>query len=587
MRKKLYILLGLLFVVLVLNAQYDELRILLTQAKTHENRNQFTRALEIYQELYAKYPDNETVLEPYLNALYLNSDLTTAENVLDNVRNRVSPFFYQKQEVILMIKKNNLKQAEKATFDWLNKNSGQMQHYRDFARIFESSRLFDISIKIYLKARTVANDDNLHSFELSNAHYFLKNIELFFDESIKHLKLNPSHLYFYRNRFNEFLIEDKSRISLLKKYIDIEKDTESVIELYAFSLIVAEDFISAGEVYERLPVSKIIRFADDLKTDNRLDYSLNTYEIAMQKANRENKPEKFVTIADIRMKIAGIYFEQNRFDEVKTILMQVINEKSIQKSPWNFRTQANKESRLLMALIAIIEEKDIRIIKSWFDQAATFAFNQIERAEIAFQLSRYLYLTENYNEAYSTIEQAVRTHDVSSNIFKMSYFYRYEIALFQNSPAKDSLLVECMIHFPEDNRINDMLFLETFMNNLNQESKLIFLQALRYKGLYREFEAVNMLLKLAFEIKSDESYILAHEWANTAGINLSHADNDDKKYDLQNQVLKDYYFLLYARNVGDSEYKRNILKDFLTNNPQNTFSPQLRFLLFKAQKTET
>ncbi|MCK9330515.1 MAG: hypothetical protein M0Q94_11615, partial [Candidatus Cloacimonetes bacterium] len=258
-------------------------------------------------------------------------------------------------------------------------------------------------------------------------------------------------------------------------------------------------------------------------------------------------------------------------------------------SPWHYRTKANKEARLLMALISIQENADKQTISDWFDQAAKFAYNQLERSEIMFQLSRYLYLTENYQEANTVIQNTIKAQDMSSNIYKMSYFYKYDLSLFQNSPAKDSLLIECIIHFPEDKRINDILFRETFINNLNKEAKQKFLNILKIKGLYRDEEATEALFNLAIELKNDELFILALEWMNSTGLYHKLSENisiDIEDYQLSNQALKDYYFLLKAKNIKETDYRKRILQDFLDNNPNNTFSPQFRLLLYQTKKQE-
>jgi CRISPR/Cas system-associated protein endoribonuclease Cas2 len=589
MKKNLWLLILIIISTYFLQAQYDELKILLNQAKNYENRNQFTKALEIYSDLYNKYPDNENVIDPYLKVLYKNSDINTAELILSDIQDKVTPYFYQKQNILLLIKQNNPDQAEKTALDWLEKYPGQIQYYQDIANIFISSSLIDTAVKIYLKARNITKDNDLYSLELSNAYFFLKNAELFFNESLKHLRKNPGYLYFYKNRFIQLLDEDNSRIKLITDNINLDTDPEPVIELYAFALVSIKDFETANIVYEKLPIDKITKFADDLLSDGYTDYALSTYLKAINRAELDDKPEKLIIIADIKIKIANIYFEQKEINNAINLLSEIINEQTIQKSPWHYRTKANKEARLLMALISIQENADKQTISDWFDQAAKFAYNQLERSEIMFQLSRYLYLTENYQEANTVIQNTIKAQDMSSNIYKMSYFYKYDLSLFQNSPAKDSLLIECIIHFPEDKRINDILFRETFINNLNKEAKQKFLNILKIKGLYRDEEATEALFNLAIELKNDELFILALEWMNSTGLYHKLSENisiDIEDYQLSNQALKDYYFLLKAKNIKETDYRKRILQDFLDNNPNNTFSPQFRLLLYQTKKQE-
>ena len=576
MKRIIIIITLFLCIFLKIHSQFNELQILLNQARTHENRNQYTQALEIYENLYAKYPSDESVIESYLRVLYINSDFKKANEILTKSKSNLNPYFYTRQFCLFQIKNNQINDAKQTAFEWLNKNPGSIQHYRDFSRIFESSALFDIAIEIYLKGRNEANDPNLYSLELSNAYYYIKNVQFFFDESIKFLRLNSGYLYYYRNRFKEFISADHNNIKFLKDIIK-DNEPEQVLEIFAFSLVEVQDFKKASEIYEKLPLSKLITFADDLKTDNHLDFALDTYNKAIAKADTP------AIKADIQLKIAQIYFEQNEIENSKTILSEIINNKEIQKSPWNHRTKANKDARLLMAFISIYEEKNPKETTQWFEAAANFSANLIEKSDIYFQLARYLYLKENYSEAYKTIETAVKGQDVSSNIFKASYFYRYEMALFQNNSAKDSLLTECIIHFPEDPRISDMLFLETFLNQLDSDNKINFLYALRHKGLYQDSLAVRQILSIASTTNIDELYIIAYEWA--ASTKQYHAMEIIEQHNFKNPIFKDFIFLQKVRTTTDVENKKRMISDFLGNNPQNIFSPHLRYLLFKTNES--
>jgi tetratricopeptide (TPR) repeat protein len=549
----------------------NEIQILLNQARVHESRNQFRQALDIYESLYEKHPQNEQVVESYLRVLYLSSDKARAGEIISDIRTGMSAYFVTKQECLYLIKTGDVRRAEQRAFDWLHRNPGTMHHYRELATIFEGAMLFEIAIRIYERNRQVANDQNLYALELSNAHYFLKNVDNFFIESLKFLRQHSSYLYFYRNRFKEFVQMDSRNIRRLDRLIT-DDEPEQVHEIYAFTLVEVKDFQRATTIYEKLPVAKMVKFADDLVSDGHLDFALSAYQRAIQ---RVDSP---IMLGDIQMKMARVYFEKNDIDRCIEVLAEIINNEEIQRPPHSHRTRANKESRLLMALISIMRGKEIAEVTLWYDAASQFANNQIEKSEILYGLSRYLYLKGDYVQAYRTIETALSGQDSSTNIFKQSFFYRYEIALFQHSDTRDSLLTECIIHFPGDHRVTDMLFFETFLAHIPPDSKAGFLQAIRYKGLYQNRAAVETLMEVALSSQIDELFLLAFEW----GVSSGHYDivASAKEHAFRNPVYQDFIFLQTIRNTDDVDERKSMISNFLNNNPQNVFSPQLRLVLF-------
>jgi len=584
MKKSMFVL-GLCVFCMVLSAQVqratnlrqNEVQILLNQARVYEGRNQLTQAIEIYEDLYTRFPADEMVIEAYLRVLFQTSDLEKVHTILQTGKNTLNPFIYAKNNCQYLIKKGEIRSAEKSAIDFLNKNPGVMHQYRDLASIFEMSAQWDSAVNIYALARKVANDPNLHSLELSNAYYNIKNVESFFTESLKCLKANSGYLYYYRTRFKEFLVANPQNIKKLEKLISANSP-EQILEIYAFSLVEVKDFAKATTIYEKLPLQKMLTFSDDLYTAGYLDYALSSFQKALPKADNQ------ATYADVQMKMAQIHYEKKQISECKTLLSQVIDNTQIQQPPLLHRTRVNKDARLMMAYLSIEENANIDLVKQWYDSASSFTGNQIEKAEVLFSKSRYLYLKEEYQQAYQTIETAVQGHDISTSIFKQSNFYRWEIALFQNSDARDSLMVECIIYFPEDERMSEMLYLETFLSGLKEELRTQFLAALRLRGLYQHKQAVDTLYELAEASKMDELFLLCYEWI-LAGSELKEQQNlltQIENHTFRNPILQDFIFLQATRKIESKEQKTSSISEFLNHHPQNVFSPQLRYLLFGA-----
>jgi tetratricopeptide (TPR) repeat protein len=496
--------------------------------------------------------------------------------VLDSIRNHVDNYFFTRYEISYLIKNNELRTAERRAFDLFSRNPGAMHYYREIAMIFEIAAQFDIAIRIYNQARSVARDNNLFTLELSNAYYFTKNVDKFFEESVKFLRGNPGYLYYYRNRFKEIVLLATGNIRRLDAQIR-EPEPEHIYQIYAYTLVEVHDFQRAAVIYQKLPLQSMIKFADDLTTDGFLDIALDAYQGAISRADNPT------ILADIHLKMAQIYYQQRDIDKCLSTLEMIISNAEIQKPPLNHRTRANRDARMMMAMISIEQQKNVLEVRGWFEEALNFTNNQIERADILFQLSRYLYLSGDFNGANLSIEMAVRGHDSSTSIYRQSFFYLYEMALHQQSALRDSLLTECIIHFPGDEKVTDMLFFESFLSRLPRDRYEDFLVALRFKGLYQNAEAIRKLVELGEMTRIDELFLLAGEWLRTEPDLIEIYEQRISKHNFRNPILSDYYFLQTIRKNEDSNERRVKISDFLNNKPQNVFSPHLRMILFEIR----
>jgi hypothetical protein len=127
-----------------------------------------------------------------------------------------------------------------------------------------------------------------------------------------------------------------------------------------------------------------------------------------------------------------------------------------------------------------------------------------------------------------------------------------------------------------------MLFLETFLNGFDDASRIAFINALRYRGLYQDSLAVQLIFEIAQATGIEELYILAYEW--NLRINSHNVLANISNISFKNPVLRDFIFLQVVRTTDSAIERRRMIGDFLNNNPQNVFSPQLRLLLFRANE---
>ncbi|MCB5249742.1 MAG: hypothetical protein LHW49_01125 [Candidatus Cloacimonetes bacterium] len=572
---KYILLVAILFANTLLWAQYDEKKIMLNQAQSFENLNQFMRAQQIYQDLLQKFPNDNTVIQKLYYSHMRLSEFDKADTLIESKKNVLSPVFYTQSKITILCKNNNLKEAIKLADSYIKKNPSLVNNYQFIAITFEQNLVFESAINYYLQARKVTNNKKLFSYELANNYYNLMDYYSSIFEYVTHLESNKSYLYITSNKFKEMVKKDSTLIKEIEKQC-AQSEVEEVRELYALSLVEIDDFASALNVYSSLSLDKFIKFADDL-------YAKSFYQLAQQSYEQIITKDSITAIqlAEIKYKIAQIYYDQKFFNETKDILNQIVQMKELDNNQLKYRTKVHFEARKLLANILMIENASKQNVLAALSDAESYVFNTNDKKHIAFIKVHYLTMNEYYQEAENLLAQTIKGEEYGSAIIAKSLQYQFELYLMQNDNRADSLLTEFIMFSPEDNAANDMLFLSLFVNNLDENRKQEFLKAYRLKQTFQNSQAIDKLEKLVLSNPHDEIKLLLADWL----IEDWQIDKAKEVYNskFDNEAYYEFAQLELARLKKNNNDKKQNITDYLKNKPNSVFSPLFRQLLTKTQ----
>ena len=560
----------LLFFSISLFSQYDEKTIYLKQADNLTKRKQYEKANEIYEIILEKFPTDYRVVRKLINNYLVTSKLDKAENLLDKHLSIFPDIDQTTLRITILIRKGKPAKAFNLAKDFLKENSGKINYYRAISSIFEQNRQNENAIKILIKARNIAEDEYLFTRELAFNYQNVKEYDKAIQEYLKHLEQNKSYFHYVVNRLKRILDEDEKQVKAVEEFAE-NSENEQVIEVFALSLAYIGNFEKALLQYDLLDKNKLRNFADEQFASDNYEIAEKAYNQYIQKIREPN------LIADANIKIAQINIFQNDLEEAENILLQICNDKELQKVKYRFRTKANRFCREMLADIAIRQNESNELVLNYLDEAKFFAFNLKEQKEVEFEIIHFLIMTDQLEAGKEKLGNLLYEEEQGSEIFKLGYYYSFLIAEMENDEAADSLLGELIINIPENELVNNALLFSLIIMNLQGTAREDFLDAFRKRQLYKIEEAINLLFSVYEEIQNEEMLILAGDWAWQSGDFFQAEIIFSQEF--TNEILADYALLKSTQLKYDREERNIMITEFLKTNSQSVFSPGFRQLL--------
>jgi len=556
----------------VLIGQFDERDVLLKKAQKFTFQRMYEKADQVYQELLDKYPNDEEVIEKTITNLIRMSEFFKAEKIRSEKRPFLSEIVFISLGVTIKLADNRIDDAWKDTRYYLDANAGKINDHKALAFIFERYRQYEKAIEILLSARKTANDEFLYTKELAYNFERIKDNRNAVIEYLKFLKDNKKYTNYVYNRLKSILEENPEQISTVAGIAEQSKDP-NIREVYGLCLAFLGKIEEAFEVYETLENSKLVEFAERQFKAGNLDVALKAYESILEDFNKPNQK------ADAKIEIARIYLKLAKFNKAEKLLLEIYNDKDLQKGKYKYKTDANLVSRELLADISLKRDKDEEQFLSFMEEAKEFAFNKKIRQELEYKIIHYQIMMENYQLAQEKLKQQLKNEEYGTDIYKMGYFYSYLIALMQGESIADSLLGEILINLPENEYTNDVLSLSVLGVDLDKDNKKILYESFRKKNLFQVSEAIEMLKILHENTGNENLLLLAKLWAMESGLY-------EKAYDLshfafQDSLYQDYAQLNLTRMTANDSVRIQLATDFLKANNNSVFAPSFRQIIRK------
>lgn len=570
MKKLALILITLGILTQTLFCDSNKKDVLTKQASRYTAQRNYEKANEIYLDLLDEYPEDFQFAEKLIYNYLAATRYDEAEELLNSNKNNMPTDSFFNLELRILLAKHKTKEAEKIADKFLAENKGRIQVYKNVSRVFETYRQYEKSVEILLAGRTVAKDKNLFANELGLAYMNLKEYPEAIVEFITNLKNNKSYFYVVKRHLKTILKENNDLIKVVEEQAK-DSDDEKVIELYGYALAEIEDYHKALEIYAELPAASLKNFATDMQKKKQYEVSLQALDLYIEKTGDPGLK------ADVKISIAKILLEKDDFEKAKLILLEVYNDEKLQSRTVRYKTKANKQSRQLLAKIALIQQAGDKAVLDYLKDAMDKSYSERDKDEIRFEIIDYQVNSEKFNLAINGVNEIQASADSSSQTYRTANYYGFMINLMQGEARADTLLSELLVTLPESELTNNALQLAVIAGGFNDTAKEALFSGVRKMNLQQSEAAINFLLEVNEKEPNEELYFLAGEWAVLAG-NRELAETIFA-HPFTNEVLSDYAKLRQVELIENNENQDTLIRDFLTEHHQSVFAPAFRILM--------
>ena len=308
--KKLKKIISVVLILFVVNtfADLKENEILKRRADKYKASKQYERAITLYETIEKNDPSDIDNIRALILTLIQTSKIEKAEVLLNKYEKGMQEDSHYQFQLMILLHKAEFDKARKLSNTYLENQRGRLKNYGTSAKIFEQFRQYEDAVKIYLKARKIAGDENLFIQEIAFNYQSLKDNENAVKEFIKLVDNGNSLSAFVLSRFKPMLKEDPSVIRYIGKG---KNENPAIRDIYALCLGEIGEFEKALKEYEYLPVENLLNFAYRMEKNNRIDIAIRAYNIYL------GKSADIIEKANTYIKLANIYLNQNELPKQK------------------------------------------------------------------------------------------------------------------------------------------------------------------------------------------------------------------------------------------------------------------------------
>jgi hypothetical protein len=568
----------IIFSISILNAQYDRKQVLLNQAKNYDMMRDYNLASDIYKELIKDYSNDLEVVEGYLSLLIKMNKNEEAEKLLTDSESILPPETYTHYSVIFLLGKGEINKAKKRAQDYLAKNSGDINAYKEFSVLFEARGEYEIAVELLLSGRKVAKDENLFTIEAARNYEYQKRYRESIDELIKHLSRNPGYLSYIVNRVKTFLTEDSNLLSVLKKNLEGSSDP-LLMELLAQAYSHTENYDEALSIYRKLGADKVLGYFKEAFNLRNFELMEKAYEVYFEFSIDA------VARAEISVIMAEFYYMTGKLVEAKNLLIPLLNDEDLQNRKVRYKTQANRMSRELLANISIREGKEQSEVIKWYEDAKNYAYNENDKGDIELKIIKYLIVSDNFPDSETRLNKLMAKEKPGTHLNRVSHYYYFILDLAKNYEASDSLLAEMIIADPGSEATSEALSLANKFKDMPKEQKKLYLKAHLLKSSYLFYEGYQLLEKVAVSMLNED--LLFEEADLSAALGLYEKADSLYSRQFEDDTLSGYSKYRQAVLRSDNDLSnQEVITEFLKEHPAHIFSPYMRQMLKPSSKTK-
>lgn len=257
-------------------------------AVQYYQNKEYDKAIEIYENLLNKKPDNISYYNALLNCYFEINEFGKAEKHVKRQSKR-NPYNMQfKIDLGYVYQRNGNNEKASKYFESIIKDlSPEYQYVVDVAYAFYNRNLLNYAIETYKKGRKLNNNNTAFGLELADVYEKQKDFNLMMTEYVNFIAENPSERELAQGKLSNTLAEDidgkKNEIlkETLLRIVQKNPDNTYYSEMLLWLTIQQKDFETAFTQAKSLD-RRLKENGEKVNTVAQLSSSNNAYDVAIK-----------------------------------------------------------------------------------------------------------------------------------------------------------------------------------------------------------------------------------------------------------------------------------------------------------------
>jgi tetratricopeptide (TPR) repeat protein len=527
----------------------------LNLARSYEQRAQFSRALEVYMQLWNDYPANinyyRGVKKSYINL----QKFDLAEETINKMLQQNASVLIKVDLGDLYFKKGERKKAVLFWNEMVEDNKRNPSVFQIVASAMTRNFLYDDALALYKTGQEILKNKSLFLIEIANVYRSrrdFKNAVLYY---LEYLKYFPKQYNFVEHSITSFAADPETAAEIEKIILSKINKNNSPIELrnvLAAFYIRSSNYRAALDEYatidsyiqtrpkkERDKVGKeLFRFAENAYNDGAYEYAIQAYQLVL------NRYPKSSIILNSKYGIARAHEKLTQFEKAIEIYNKIIIEHK--------NTQHAKNSLFRIGEIQLESLSDPDAAEAFFKKVKQMHPIGKENVQAIFRIGDCYLKRNSLDKAAEWYGQVPRQKAASHHLKMKALFKLGKIFFWQGDLSSANEAFEKIVNDP--------------INITNDQAGVFVNDALEHAMLIDENKASEDVLK-----KFAKADLLQNQKQHESALSLYKeiSLHNNAKDLLDETYLKIGELLFYLKN-----YEKSIqaFQKLLTKFPKSVYA---------------
>ncbi|NWF89392.1 MAG: tetratricopeptide repeat protein [Ignavibacteriaceae bacterium] len=531
-------------------------------AQSFEQAGDFEKAASLYEEIYARQPQNYQIFES-LNRVYIQSKKYAYSVKLIESKLKINPkdvnLYGMLGTTYYMM--GDEQKAFEIWEDGINILPDNHMHYRIIANYAVQRRAFDKAIEYYKRGKVISQNPEMYAYDLANIYAITMRFREAAEEYCYILNIQPTQLSNVESRILSFTNKPGALLEVIDA-VENWKNADNISFDYLLSTlyIEAKNYNKAYSIYSKIVERQqnkgleLYKYAQLIFNEGEYQLAAKVYEDIYKKypessyvsSSKLGYAKSLEAILDLEAMRSDAkwkpYYEPFTFDAAKVYEVIQSYEELIKQYP---NSEIAYESYLRIGKVFFYKLNKLADASKYLNRLLAEASLSRFTIDASWELGKICLIEGNLDKAISNFERIINNGRATEENRNNARFQLARINLFEGNFQQAKERLNNIISNLKDNTANDAIELSLLLNTGSHDSSNLmkFSQA-EFLIEQRKFAEASQYFR---NISSDPNAFILHHVSKIREAETELAMNHiDKSIEILNNITAEAEKNIYA-----------------------------------------